>query len=239
MGEPGGQNQPQPPMPDMKGMWGMLITMLLIMGLYWIDGTTGGADGAHNIGKLLNYVFCIFDFGGQYPVVTLMLMGAIMILLSSGLRTLLTDTLAQQRAQAISSAFQKELRAARAENNMFKMKKLQEMQPQMMAASMESSQKMMKSMPLTMIIVVPIFLWIRYFVDVTLSIAGNQIISVPWSLLPIGVNLTQSYVLPSWILIYSLISIPIGQIIMRLVRAYQFKKRLKELEAEETGVELA
>ena len=32
--------------------------------------------------------------------------------------------------------------------------------------------------------------------------------------------------LPNWILIYSLISIPIGQIIMRLVRAYQFKKHL-------------
>ena len=226
-------------MPDMSGMWVMLIMMLLIFGLYFIDGTTGGTGGEHRIGKLLNYVFQFIDFGGKYPVATLMLVGSIMIILSSGLRTLLTDTLEQQRSQAINSAFQKELRQARADNNMYKMKKLMDMQPQIMAKSMESSNKMMKSMPYTMIIVVPMFLWVRYFVDVTLANAGTQIISVPWSLAPIGVNLTEYYVFPAWVLIYSLISIPIGQIIMRLVRTYQFKKRLEALESETGDSEVA
>ena len=222
MGEPGGQ--PQAPMPDMSNMWRMMIIMILIFGLYFIDGSE------HVIGKTLDYVFQIIDFDGQYPVVTLMLMGSIMILLSSGIRTLMTDSLEQQKAQAFSSAFNKELRQARLDNNLYKVKKLMEMQPVMMQKSMESSNQMMKSMPVTMLIVVPIFLWVRYFVDVTLGNAGMQIISVPWAMN--AINLTDVYwFLPAWILVYSLISIPLGQIIMRTVRAFQFKRYLNKMES--------
>ncbi len=216
----------QPPMPDMSNLWRMMIIMILIFGLYFIDG------GEHVIGKTLNFVFQFIDFGGQYPVVTLMLMGSIMILLSSGIRTLMTDSLEQQKAQAFSSAFNKELRQARLENNMYKVKKLMEMQPVMMQKSMESSNQMMKSMPITMLIVVPIFLWVRYFVDVTLGAAGTQIISVPWAMN--AINLIDVYwFLPAWILIYSLISIPLGQIIMRSVRAIQFKRYLSRMESSD------
>ena len=223
MAEPGGQQQP--PMPDMSNMWRMMIIMILIFGLYFIDGSE------HIIGSTLNYVFQFLDFGGQYPVVTLMLVGSIMILLSSGIRTLMTDTLEQQKAQSFSSSFNKELRQARLENNMYKVKKLTEMQPLVMQKSMESSNQMMKSMPYTMLIVVPIFLWVRYFVDVTLREAGNLIISVPWAM--DAINLTDVYwFLPAWILIYSLISIPLGQIIMRVVRAFQFRKYLSEIESK-------
>ena len=96
----------------------------------------------------------------------------------------------------------------------------------------------MKSMPFTMLIVVPIFLWVRYFVDVTLGDAGTQIISVPWAMN--AINLTDVYwFLPAWILIYSLISIPLGQIIMRIVRAFQFKRHLAKLEAEKATEEVA
>ena len=217
----------QAPMPDMSNMWRMMIIMILIFGLYFIDG------GEHIIGKTLNIVFQFIDFGGKYPVVTLMLMGSIMILLSSVIRTLMTDSLEQQKAQAFSSAFNKELRQARLDNNLYKVKKLMELQPVMMQKSMESSNQMMKSMPVTMLIVVPIFLWVRYFVDVTLREAGMQIISVPWAMN--AINLTDVYwFLPAWILIYSLVSIPLGQIITRVVRAFQFKRYLARIEAGKT-----
>ena len=217
----------QAPMPDMSNMWRMMIIMILIFGLYFIDG------GEHIIGKTLNIVFQFIDFGGKYPVVTLMLMGSIMILLSSVIRTLMTDSLEQQKAQAFSSAFNKELRQARLDNNLYKVKKLMELQPVMMQKSMESSNQMMKSMPVTMLIVVPIFLWVRYFVDVTLREAGMQIISVPWAMN--AINLTDVYwFLPAWILIYSLVSIPLGQIITRVVRAFQFKRYLAKIEAGKT-----
>ena len=214
----------QPPMPDMSNMWRMMIIMILIFGLYFIDGSD------HIIGGALNTVFQVINFDGQYPVVSLMLMGSIMILLSSVIRTLMTDTLEQQKAQAFSSAFNKELRQARLDNNLYKVKKLMDMQPVMMQKSMESSNQMMKSMPYTMLIVVPIFLWVRYFVNVTLdAIPNGTIISVPWAMN--AINLMDTYwFLPAWILIYSLISIPLGQIITRVVRAYQFKRYLAKLE---------
>ena len=234
MADAGTGGQQQAPMPDMSNMWRMMIIMILIFGLYFIDG------GEHVIGKTLNVVFQFIDFGGQYPVVTLMLMGSIMILLSSVIRTLMTDTLEQQKAQAFSSAFNKELRQARLDNNMYKVKKLMDMQPVMMQKSMESSNQMMKSMPVTMLIVVPIFLWVRYFVDRTLVDAGTQIISVPWAMnaIPLAVvdgsPVTWSFFIPAWILIYSLISIPLGQIITRVVRAIQFRRYLAKLEAAKT-----
>ena len=222
----------QPPMPDMSNMWRMMIIMILIFGLYFIDG------GDHVIGKTLNVVFQFIDFGGEYPVVTLMIMGSIMILLSSVLRTLMTDSLEQQKAQAFSSAFNKELRQARLDNNLYKVKKLMELQPVMMQKSMESSNQMMKSMPYTMLIVVPIFLWVRYFVNVTLSTVEMRTISIPWAMVEWGtpaIDLTTNiWFLPAWILIYSLVSIPLGQIITRVVRAFQFRRYLAKIEASKT-----
>lgn len=217
----------QPPMPDMSNMWRMMIIMLLIFGLYILDGDE------HTIGKILNVVFQFIAFEGKYPVVTLMIMGSIMILLSSGIRTLMTDTLQQQKDQLFSSAYRKELRQARLDNNLYKVKKLMDMQDVMMQKTMESSNQMMKSMPVTMMVVVPIFLWVRYFVDITLSGSGMQVISVPWAMDAVGLT-HVFWIFPLWIFVYSMVSIPLGQIIMRVVRAYQFKKRLDKIRS---GVE--
>lgn len=216
-----GQNPQQPAMPSMLPM---LAVMMMVLILYSLDGAN------HNIGRILNYAFSFLDFGGSYPVMTLMLMGAIMVLLSTILRMMTTDTLAQARNQQTMSAFNKELRQARIENNTYKVKKLMDMQPQMMAKSMESSGQMMKSMPLTMAVVIPIFLWIRYFVDITLREAGNLVVSIPWS--GGGVDLMTTYwFLPAWILVYTLISIPLGQVISRIIKVFQFRKRLEEIES--------
>ncbi len=214
-------------MPQMPSMMPMLIMMVIMFGLYALDGEN------HTIGVLLNYVFGVLDFSGQYPVVTLMLVGAIMAGLTTLLRSLTTDMIEQAKSQQIMSAFNQEFRQARLDNNLYKVKKLTELQPVMMAKNMESSNKMMKMMPYTMIIIVPMFLWVRYFVDVTL--ASNAIIAIPWALG--GVSLQANLVLPVWILIYSLISIPFGQILGRIIRGYQFKKRLKELDSEYVEVE--
>ena len=106
MAAPGGQPAPgNVPAPDMKPMLGLLIVMVMIFGLYAIDGSN------HIIGGALNVVFQIFAFDGKYPIVTLMIVGAIMIILTSALRTLFTDTIQQQKAAAYNSAFQKEMAA--------------------------------------------------------------------------------------------------------------------------------
>lgn len=228
---PGGA-QGAPEMPPMPNMMPMLIVMIMIMGLYFIDGSN------HLIGGLLNYVFQFINFGGEYPVLTLMMMGAIMIGLSTLIRSLKQDMIEQTKNQQMMSAFNAEFRQARIENNLYKVKKMTEMQSSMMAANMKSSADMMKVMPYTMLVIVPIFLWVRYFVDVTLVAAGTQVIAIPWS--AVGVSLAQIYwFMPVWILVYTLVSIPLGQIVNRLIRAHFFRKRLAELDSDPEVVEVA
>ena len=225
--------QKPPAMPDaenlqMPSMMPMMVMMFLILALYMVDGSN------NVIGRILNYGLFILDFDGQYPVATLMLAGAIMIFLSTLLRTLVTDTISQAKNQNKMSAFNKELRQARLDNNLYKVKKLTDMQQSMMAGNMSSMNKTMKVMPYTMLIIIPIFLWIRYFIAVTASEAGTLIINIPWSVA--GVSLSHTlWFMPSWILVYTLISIPLGQIIARVVRTYQFRKRLSELDEQENS----
>lgn len=211
---------------QMPNMLPMLAMMFLVLALYMVDGND------HLIGGALNYALFVVDFGGQYPVATLMLAGTLMILFSTLLRTFMTDTIEQAKSQSIMSAFNKELRQARLENNLYKVKKLTEMQPAMMSKSMAATSKNMKAMPYTMIIIIPMFLWLRYFVDVTVRNAGTAIVNIPWSVA--GVSLSHTFwIIPAWILVYTLISIPLGQIIARMIRTYQFRKKLEELEGPE------
>lgn len=210
-------NQAPPQQPPMPSMMPMLIMMFLIMILYAFDGDD------HKIGSILNYALAPLGFDGQYPAATLLLVGAIMASLSAILRSFFMDMVAQAKNQQMMSAFNKELRQARMENNSFKIKKLTEMQPMMMAKSMESSNKMMKAMPFTMIVIIPLFLWVRYFISVTLEATGNLWIYIPWAHIDLSSTI---WFMPAWILVYTLVSIPFAQIVNRIIRTIQFKRQM-------------
>jgi len=181
----------------------------------------------NGLGTIIGYALePLVGFGGSYPVVTLFLTGMIMTSGTIILRHFLMDYVEQIRSQKIVSAFNKELREARVENNTYKIKKLTEMQQDVLKKSMQSSTAQLKLLPVTMIIIIPIFAWIAVFIGGI----PNTIISVPWA---DNVDLNTSIVLPVWILLYSLISVPFGQILMRSLRFFEFRKRLRELETGE------
>ena len=213
-----------PPMPNMMPM---LLSMMFMLFLYMLDGND------HIIGGFLNYGLKIFSFDGEYPVLTLIIVGLLMATITTVVRSFFIDMIQQARTQHIMSAFNKELRQARIENNSYKLKKLMEMQQTMMAKNMESSAAMMKTMPYTMIVVIPIFLWVRYFVAVTLV---DPWISVPWADISLQGSL---WFMPMWIVIYSMISIPFGQVLNRLIRGYKFKKKLDEMDKTVDVIEVA
>jgi len=219
MAAPGATPPVAPPMPKMTPM---LITMAIIVVVMMFN---------KEVGEALNVVF---QYIAMYdaPVATLIIAGILMTSLSMIVRSLMTDTVKQQRSQSEMKAFQAELRKARIENNLYKIKKLSDQQQAMMAKSMEGTSAMMKTMPITMLIVIPIFAWVRYFIDHLVTDGFSTIINIPWGV----VDLNSSIVfLPAWILIYTLISIPFGQLVSRIIRTYLFKKRLKELEAGGNG----
>jgi uncharacterized membrane protein (DUF106 family) len=223
MANPGSPEQMQrsqqavPAMP--KGtLIGMMIALVVMMVVMMFRDP---------IGKALNVVFQYIDFGGQWPVFTLIISGIIMITLSTVIRGFLSDPIEQAKVQQEQSGFNAELRQARIENNLFKLKKLQEQQPQMMGKSMKMSTDQMKIMPVTMVIILPVYAWVYYFISHTVDPA-DLYINMPWGIL----NLANSVMgfMPYWIVIYTMISLPIGQLENRFVKYYLLKKRLKELD---------
>ncbi|MDR3206613.1 MAG: EMC3/TMCO1 family protein [Candidatus Methanoplasma sp.] len=219
------QAQQNNPMPMPKGtMLGMLAVLAIMMVVMQFRMQIGGA---------LNAVFQVIDFGGQYPVLSLVIAGLIMITLSTVIRSYMTDFIAQARNQQIQSGFTKEMRKARLENNLFKLKKLQEKQPAMTAKSMETQTKMMKTMPITMVIILPIYAWVWYFLEETVPDELLNI-NIPWA--TDGVFILNSlWVIPIWIVVYTMISLPIGQLENRFVRYIMLKKRLRELDQVESA----
>ena len=167
----------------------------------------------------------LWGFGGSFPVVSLFITGAFMTSLSIVVRHFFTDYVKQVKSQKIMSAFNKEMQSARKENNTYKLKKMMELQPKMMEESMKQTTTQMKLMPVTMLIIIPIFAWLAVFV----GDLESAMITVPWS---DNANLNASYLLPAWVLLYSLISVPFGQLLSRVLRYYSFKKRLSAMQAE-------
>jgi len=224
------QKNTPPPMPMSKntmiGMFAVLIIMMVVMGY------------STPIGRALNYGLWPLGFSGDWPVLTLIIAGVIMISISTIIRTYMTDFVTQARNQKISSEFQKEMRQARLENNLYKLKKLQEEQPKITANAMASSTQMMKLMPITMIVIMPIYAWVYFFLanvavpDAMLTTPSTTFISVFLPFFTGPVNLLERIAgyLPIWIIIYTMISLPIGQLETRIVRYFLLKRRLRELD---------
>jgi uncharacterized membrane protein (DUF106 family) len=179
------------------------------------------------LGEWVGYVFQpLFGFNYEYVVLTLMITGLIMASLTIIVRHFFTDYVEQAENQKIVSAFNTELRKARLENNTFKTKKLTEMQPEILQKSMKASSTQLKLMPVTLIIVIPIFAWLSVF----MQDVHSPLVAVPWSY---SVDLLATTLFfPNWVLLYSLISIPLGQVLARSLRYMDFRKRLREIAAE-------
>ncbi len=231
-GSPESMQQTQQQMPGMSGktMMGMMLAMVIMLIV------TSFRDP---IGEALDVVFKYIAFKDS-PVLTLILAGIIMITISTVARSLLTDFIGMARNQQIQSDFNAEFRQARMENNLFKMKKLQEQQPQIMAMSMEASTQQMKVMPITMLFVIPVYAWVYYFLktgDGAAYFPGQTIlVNMPWGSLDVNSLLMGFF--PSWIILYTLVSLPIGQVENRLIRLVLLRKRLRELDLEAKRAEI-
>jgi uncharacterized membrane protein (DUF106 family) len=233
MANPGTPGNVQAPAMNNTSMTRMLITMLVIMAVSMIT-----VQFRMEIGGALDVVFGVLAFK-DHPMISIMLVCTIAILITTVIRSFMQDPLKTARNQQIQSDFNRELRQARIENNLFKMKKLEEMQPQMMEASMQQSSEMMKVMPFTMVIFIPIIAWAWYFVNTGtvddpgayFSPTDRPIIELPWCG---NVDLTGSVFLsmPLWLILYMMVTLPIGQVENRLIRLYLLKKELKRLDAE-------
>jgi len=214
----GGQ---RPPKPDLANQMILLAAFMIAIIIMFNN------DYRQGLGKIVGVPLTpLVGFNGAQPILTLLFTGLIMSFFSISVRHLFVDWVEQARNARITSAFQKELRQARMSNNTYKLKKLSELQPQMMAQSLKASQTQMKLMPVTMIVIIPIFAWLANFVYIDVA---STTFAVPWEL---NADLKHSNVLPNWIILYSLLTLPFGQVLTRGLKYLSFSKRLRRLERE-------
>lgn len=160
----------------------------------------------------------MLGFNDKYPVLTILLAGTVMVLLTTLIRHFTTDWLEQARLQAYMRSFTKELSKARKENNTYKMKKLQDRQPEVLQMQQQMQAKQMKTMPLTMIVVVPLFAWLFLF----LARLDYWWYSAPWN--P-RVDMWETTVFPHYILLYMTLSIPLGALVQKAMKYASWKER--------------
>jgi len=161
----------------------------------------------------------LIGFDGRYPVFTLMCASMIMVGFSSVLRHFFTDWYETARSQKIMSTYQKELRAARMSGNQSRVKKLMEKQGEIMKFQSSIMMSSMKSMVFTTIVAISIFTWLFTF----FSSLDYPFISLPWA--SKWSMMDNPYIFPNWVLVYSLISIPTGQLILRILKIIQFRPK--------------
>src|SRR5439155_5405522 len=106
------------------------------------------------MGTLAGYALDpVIGFHRSAPLLTILLASIILVVGTTAIRHFLVDWVSMARVQEAMRAFQKEFSQARKDNNTYKLKKLTEAQPEVMALQADMSTEQMKPMAFTMILV--------------------------------------------------------------------------------------
>jgi uncharacterized membrane protein (DUF106 family) len=165
-----------------------------------------------------------FGFGGQYPVWTLFACSVVLVIFTSVVRHFFTNWVEQGRQKHLSSWVQKQYKDVRMRGNITKMKKLNEYQSEMMKQSTDTMGSQMKTTLVTIFVAMAIFLWLGVFMY---SGTTSTFLSVPWA--PKVNYLSPGpfiHVMPTWILLYSILSIPLGQVLGAALKIISFQRKV-------------
>ena len=193
---------------DNKAQGNMMMYMMIMLIMIFVFTSTG-------IGVYLGYYFGlviepIIGFGGQYPILTIVLAGMIVVTLSGSLTNFFTDWKKMGEVQQTQKAFSAEMQKARKEGNTNRVNKLMKMQPELMKKQQDASSGSMKSMLFLFIFIWPIFIWLRTF----LAGLSHYHFTLPWAnsvtLLPGGAD---KIIMQNWLWLYIIFSMVVGQVI--------------------------
>ncbi|HJP44265.1 MAG: EMC3/TMCO1 family protein [Candidatus Poseidoniia archaeon] len=212
------ETEQQPP-----AMGGMFLTMFLML---YIIINPGLRVTMGEVAETLLEPRIGFD--GAYPAVTILLAGMVMIGGTTVIRHLLVDWQQMAEVQLKMQAYNKALSAARKEGQQARVQKLMKMQPEVLMLQSGMMSNQMRPMVFTMLIAIPIIMWLYEFT------AGLpvQALSLPWE--PHWELQERLWILPHWIVIYSVMALPFGQILLRGLKLASALPQLRfgQLEAE-------
>jgi len=175
----------------------------------------------------------MIGFDHQYPLITFLLAGMILVAISSTIRHFQTDWIEMAKNQKQIKTINKALKEAKMSGDVEKERKISVYQQKMMAMQQNMMFTNMKMMVYTMLVAIAIFTWI--WAD---FIEGLEVptMSLPWNLtmqMMDKVNLCCYFPFPKWILVYMLMSFPMGMCIQHALKRYSFLKKLNEAQKEE------
>ena len=194
---------------DNKAQGSQLLMLMLLM--FVMIFIFGDPNISRFIAVSLNSAFYpLIGFGGNAPVLTIVIAGLFVVLLSSFFQNLFTDWRKLGESQEVTRSFQKEISEARKTGNTNRVNKLMKMQPEIMRRQTEASSGMMKPMFFLFIFIVPIFMWLRFF----LGGLDYYYFTLPWansvSLIP---RSSEKFIMQNWLWLYMIFSMVVGQII--------------------------
>ncbi|WP_337860244.1 EMC3/TMCO1 family protein [Ferroplasma sp.] len=180
------------------------------------------------IGHYLNYVFMpVLGFNYELPVLTLMLTGIILGLISSIPRYFFTDWLKMGKTQMISRAYQKAMREAYKSGDRAKQQKLQKLSMQRQMDQAALSMNTMKPLMVTEIFFFLIFIWLYVFM---LAIP-YQYVSMPWDL-NLNIVTSRIYVMPLWMALYTLGNLAVGYFVTMIMKYVDFTHKIRKLDED-------
>lgn len=168
-------------------------------------------------------------FGAAYPVVTILLAGCLTTTVSSIARHVFTDWVKTTRVNKRMAAVRKAEMEALRQGNRTKVAKIKQVRMAMQAETLDVQFAPMKSMAVTFLLFILVFSWLGQFVYTNVFSAGTVFFAVPWQS---HTDLRAAYLFPAWILLYSLLALPIGQIVSRVLKYISFRKRLAAMGSE-------
>jgi len=213
------EEEVQPP-----AMGGMLLTMLFMM---YIIMNPGIRVGMGNLAK--DVLEPQIGFDHQYPILTFLCAGVIMISVTTMIRHMLIDWERTADIQAKMAAYNKEMSEARKSGNNARMNKLMALQPQVMVLQSEMMSNQMRPMMFTMLIAMPIIFWLCFGEANFVDRMDHKVLSLPWE--PNYSLTDRLWFLPHSILVYSALSLPFGQILMRGLKLVSLSNKSKIVES--------
>ncbi|MEW5936351.1 MAG: EMC3/TMCO1 family protein [Candidatus Thermoplasmatota archaeon] len=202
------------------GMFFMLMLMMFML-LLMFDSNLRTWVGSI-AGLALNP---LIGFECSAPVWTIFSAALLTSIISTMVRHFLVDWRKVAKIQKKTKHLSALQREAFKKRDMAMIEKLREVQAGMRGETMEMQTAQMKPTSLTMIMFFAVFIWLWSF----LPYVAHPYIAVPWAG-DFTTSLLSSHVLPDWILLYSLLSISLGQVLTRSLKLLYFSKRLKALE---------
>ncbi len=197
----------------------MVMMLMFMMALFVLFIPEARAALGFAAGFLLEPVI---GFDGQFPVLTIMLAGAIPLMISILLRHYMVDWLAMGRMTEVNRELGKQIREAMKTRNMAKMKKLQEVRMEVMREFMPVQMSQMKPTGITMLLFIMVFAWLSSVMyDPSIP---ERTFAVPWAF---NASMVAATVLPHWLLLYSLLTLPLSLAIPRILKYISFRKKLQ------------